>query len=236
MQTYSMNNFYDDDFPDYFLSGGNFHIKSKLMITYPLNYYSARGDLIYVKDLIARGVNVNSLGDMGYTPLHEASENGHCEVVTLLIENKANINAINDFSKKAIDIAREKGFFEIVEIIEKACNDEMSATAYDYCSDERETLPNLIRLGKAADVEVFLKCMGGVNEKEDDDWGMTPLHISAGIGNLEIIKILLNYGANPNLKNLLGYSAIDVAHYSGDVEIINYLYEWTTASGNQFHE
>ena len=46
----------------------------------------------------------------------------------------------------------------------------------------------------------------------DDDDGLTPLHVAAMYGRSEMIRILLQYGANPNILDKDGSTPCDHAH------------------------
>ena len=50
-----------------------------------LHEAAAKGDLDEVKRHLENGANVNAKDKYGWTPLHEASNNGHKEVAELLI-------------------------------------------------------------------------------------------------------------------------------------------------------
>ena len=53
---------------------------------------AAKGNIEAVKYHLAAGVDVNSNGYRGFTPLHYAARNGHKEIVELLIAKGADVN------------------------------------------------------------------------------------------------------------------------------------------------
>jgi len=53
-------------------------------------------DIEAVKLLLAAGININQHGDLGHTPLHEASMCGSLEIVRLLVEHGADLFALTE--------------------------------------------------------------------------------------------------------------------------------------------
>jgi ankyrin repeat protein len=51
-----------------------------------------------VRFLLQHGANVDTSTSFGYTPLHQAAQQGHILVITLLLENKAKPNAVTNVS------------------------------------------------------------------------------------------------------------------------------------------
>lgn len=64
---------------------------------------------------------------------------------------------------------------------------------------------------------------GKVNVNLYDQEGQTALHRSCLEGNLDIVKILIRYGADIRLANKDGWSALHLASYGGHPEIALYL-------------
>lgn len=50
--------------------------------------------LFQVRFLLQNGADVNSDTQIGYTPLHQAAQQGHLHIVNVLIENKADPDAV----------------------------------------------------------------------------------------------------------------------------------------------
>jgi ankyrin repeat protein len=53
--------------------------------------------------------------------------------------------------------------------------------------------------------------------------GVTPLHVAARKGYVEIAKLLLEHGADPNIKDLHGWTPLHDAAYWGNVEVARLL-------------
>lgn len=49
-----------------------------------------------VKFLLANGADVKSTTSIGYTPLHQAAQQGHTHIVNVLLENSAQPNAVTN--------------------------------------------------------------------------------------------------------------------------------------------
>jgi ankyrin repeat protein len=67
-----------------------------------------RGDRRAIELLLNAGLNVNDIGDMGFTPLHYAYMVGFDDIVQMLIEHGADQNIINEFGDKPHQSKRPK--------------------------------------------------------------------------------------------------------------------------------
>lgn len=52
-----------------------------------------------VRFLLNHGADVNAGTNLGYTPLHQAAQQGHTLIITLLLQSKAKPNALTNVSK-----------------------------------------------------------------------------------------------------------------------------------------
>ena len=69
-----------------------------------------------------------------------------------------------------------------------------------------------------------------INLNYIDNEGQTPLHRSCKIGNIDIVKLLLNNGASLNLTNRYGWYPIHIASYFGYTNIVIYLIQQSSSS------
>lgn len=78
-----------------------------------------------VKELINRGIDINSKGESSKTLLHVACERGHRDVVEYLLSAGADIHSLDNLGKSPKDYAIMNGFNKIVSEIERIENKSM---------------------------------------------------------------------------------------------------------------
>lgn len=73
--------------------------------------------------MIEAGASVNVQESYGFTPLHEAAENGHLEIVKVLIKSGADssmgLKKAYQAGSTALDVAREAGRKKVVNYLSK---------------------------------------------------------------------------------------------------------------------
>jgi ankyrin repeat protein len=77
-----------------------------------------RGDIDDVNIMIAAGVDLNSAGDLGDTPLHYAVRKQREDVVMALLEAGAIIDLKNDYDDTPLDIAEIEGNQKIISLLQ----------------------------------------------------------------------------------------------------------------------
>lgn len=74
---------------------------------------AGRGNVAIVKALLDAGANVNARQHGGFTPLHQAAQNGDAELVTLLLSRGARRSLVTDKDLTAFDFAEEGGYHDL---------------------------------------------------------------------------------------------------------------------------
>jgi ankyrin repeat protein len=87
-----------------------------------------------------------------------------------------------------------------------------------------------------------LTCLAKIMSKENfnlnyiDKNGQSPLHMCCAVGNLDMIRILIDNGASINLINRDGFYPIHIASYYGFADIVGYLIDASIKFEAEFTE
>ncbi len=58
---------------------------------------------------------------------------------------------------------------------------------------------------------------------EDRFWRMTPLHLAAQVGQKYVVEFLVNHGADTEIRDSIGRTALDIARKAGHHEVVDFL-------------
>ncbi|XP_022084190.1 notch-regulated ankyrin repeat-containing protein-like [Acanthaster planci] len=99
----------------------------------------------------------------------------------------------------------------------------MSSTSFH--SNQQRNFHEAVRRGDPKELARLLRgsISGAVNVNVFDGEGQTPLHQSVLVGNLELVKLLVQFGADVRLANRDGWNALHIAAYGGHDDIVLYL-------------
>ncbi|XP_050498110.1 ankyrin-1-like [Diabrotica virgifera virgifera] len=170
-----------------------------------------------VASLLDKGLDVNGVDSEGYRPLHEAVKRGYLDIVELLLKRSANVNlSTSRFLTTPLHLAAIFGHLEVVKLLitygaslETKCDIGLPA---DYRSElsyvDRDHASYIIQNAWDFDIQ------GNFT---------TPLTLAADCGNTEVVKLLIERGADVNKSNDDGCNVLHIASGYGDVEIVSLL-------------
>ncbi|CAA9588258.1 MAG: hypothetical protein AVDCRST_MAG88-4357, partial [uncultured Thermomicrobiales bacterium] len=171
---------------------------------------------------------------LGHTALMDAVVYKHGEVVRLLLERGARTAIRNHWHETALDLARRDGLDAIARLIEArdaADDDEIRA----------HTLVPAIKAGDLEQVERLIAAGAAVDARlpmvgsPDDDY--TPLAVAAREGHADIVRALLDAGADPRrVIGLFGGTALHEAAYFGHADVVRAMTEERGRAGAQAPE
>ena len=158
---------------------------------------AGNGDVQMVSLLVSRGADVNGSPFKWGTPLTEAAESSHLSVVRYLLAHSADPNRPGYRGMSALGWAlatQDKSMtMELLRAGASVRGGAKNGTA----------LMAAARWGDISIVRALLARGADINEKEPD-WGETALHFAVEAGHPQVVKYLLDHGADPNWKPELG--------------------------------
>ncbi|HLM23714.1 MAG TPA: ankyrin repeat domain-containing protein, partial [Pyrinomonadaceae bacterium] len=168
--------------------------------------------------LLAKGADVNFSGQWGHTALMEANT---AEKVKLLVGRGAQVNTRDEQGKTALVHAVDRGDVEVVESLLQAgadasVLDQKGATALMYALQEpppynpEETAKLTKRRIEVARLLLLRGKIGDVNTQNED--GETLLMRAVNLAEPELVKALLDHGADVNRNDVLGNTAVILAY------------------------
>lgn len=168
-------------------------------------------DVSEVQSLIKAGVSPNALDPRGNPMLIVAIRDKSIKVTDLLLANPVtNVNLTNKSGENALMLAAFDGELALVKNLvleKKAAVNKPGWAPIHYAATNGHL-----------DITQFLMANGAqVNSLSPSE--TTPLMMSIGSGNDQLIKYLLDNGADLRLRNHEGYTAIDVAQLFGKDDI-----------------
>lgn len=172
--------------------------------------FTRRDDLL--PELIQMGANINFIGPVeGYTPLHLAAFSGCLKCLNWLINRHCNLEVLAN-NCSALHLAVLGNNLEAVKILLWAgCQIHSTVLHFAVRSNAVECIPLL--LSKQVDVNTL------------DSAGVSPLHIAADTGNINIVKMLLEVeNVNVNLLTMdRRNTALHYAAEGGHINVIKLL-------------
>ena len=172
----------------------------------PLHIASYVGNVEIVRVLLDHGADPEAVaeGDMGEKPLHMVSygkyrsQHDGVRVAQLLLEHGADVNTRRDDHWTPLHIASHFGDIEIVRLLlDHGADPEANAEG-----DKGSKPLHQVSYGKYRSQEdgvrvaqLLLEHGADINTRRNDHW--TPLHIASHFWNIDIVRLLLNHGADP---------------------------------------
>ena len=160
-------------------------------------------DVSTVKLLISKGVSSNTVDPKGNPMLILAIRDKSTKVTQLLLKDpNIDVDLSNTYGETPLMIASIEGDLPVVkELIlqNHARVDHIGWTPMHYACSKGQL-----------EVAQFLVANGAVVDSTSLN-GTTPLMMAVQSGNEQLIRFLLDQGADISVRNSMGYSAIDIA-------------------------
>jgi ankyrin repeat protein len=159
-----------------------------------LHFAAREGRLEATRALIAAGADLNLLDEYGSTPLILAVVNGHLDVAGALIEAGADPKIADEWGRTAVFAATDLNTRDVLAFAQPRRDDELTAADIVRMALARGAEPNARLTKRLPDWIV----VGGAHSPIVRP-GTTALLRAAMSGDLEIMRLLLDAGADPRL-------------------------------------
>jgi ankyrin repeat protein len=179
---------------------------------------AARGDLAAMKALLERYPNHGNFRDYDRrTALHVAASEGHVDICKFLVEEKrVRIHRSDRWGGSPLDDAHRHRQEEVVKFLRKH-----GATTGSL--DQTTNLITAAAGGDAEEVRLLLTMNHNLQINAGDYDLRTALHLAAGEGHMETVKLLCAAGANVNVQDRWGGCPLDDAERNRHDDVAQFL-------------
>ena len=178
-----------------------------------------------VELFIEKGAAINQADNKGQTPLIQAAHRGNYEVVKLLLEKGADAGKKTLDGSDALHLASLHQHHEVTDLLSKHMG--ISQPAYKPSAGGRKfTCKDLLRATLKVEMYVMRELLKTVDPDcayYGDGEPRTALVAAARMGNIDLIKLLIEAGANAEYHGKGDESPLIAAANNGHLEVAQYL-------------
>jgi ankyrin repeat protein len=169
-----------------------------------------------VKELLAKGADVNAPQVDGMTALHWAVYNDDAETAGLLVRSRADVNATNRYGVPPLSIACTNGSATLVRLLLDA-----GANANAALPGGETVLMTAARVGNLEAVKALLARGANPNAQERRD--QTALMWAAAEGHATVVRALIEAGSTINATLTSGFTPLFFAVREGHIDVVRVL-------------
>uniref|UniRef100_A0A6I8NHH6 Protein phosphatase 1 regulatory subunit n=1 Tax=Ornithorhynchus anatinus TaxID=9258 RepID=A0A6I8NHH6_ORNAN len=169
-------------------------------------------NLEVVRFLVEQGATVNQADNEGWTPLHVAASCGYTDIAQYLLSHGADIAAVNSDGDLPLDLAE-------ADAMESLLRAEVARRGVDVGAAKRAEEELLLQ-----DTRRWLDG-GAMPDTRHPRTGASALHVAAAKGYIEVMRLLLQAGYDPNVRDRDGWTPLHAAAHWGVEEACRLLVE-----------
>ena len=178
--------------------------------------------LILTKLLVESGADLNVDGDIGFTPLHRAIQHKNIAIIEYLLTIGSDVLPKTSTYNSPLLEAIETDSYQIIKIL----IDHLSATKLLIPSLNKGVCP----LSKTTQDKIISKHKTNLNGAfafitNNDRSEIRPIHLAILMGNLKVVQLLLDSGANVN-DEVTNCNNLGLAVCTGKVTMVKILIDY----------
>ncbi len=194
------------------------------------------GHIDIVRLLIDAGAHVNCANNYDNSALMWAALYGHTEIVRLLLEQGADVNRANNYGDTALIWAARHGHEDIARMLMgHGARMPTEGDLQKFALQVRQALSAIFESNELAyaaargDTKRVVGLLSTLPKAQpltinhQDTHGVTALHWAAAQGYNDIVKLILDLGANINLQNAEGNTPLHLAARNGNLTTVRLL-------------
>lgn len=179
-------------------------------------YYINKRDLEGVSNALLGGCDPDAIDYAGNSALIVAAANKQGLIIQLLLKAGANVNCRDKNMMTPLLFSINRGHMEAVRQLLTGGADR---TVSD--NKHRNCLFHAIYSGKDHIVKFFVTTQN--RNLQEEQWGFTPLHLSANLGHDHLVSLFIEYGCSIYIRDDKGRTAEEVARECRQTKIIKML-------------
>lgn len=186
-------------------------------------FAAERGFLPIVKLLVEHGADVTIPNKFGYTALHASTNGKHLEIVKYLLANGADVGAKDDRGRTPLFFASESNSLALVRLHLEHGSD-LDARDHNLWTP----LYAAVNRGSLKVAEYLIE-QGAQVTSETAEGSRSPLLSASFAGNVDMVKLLLEAGADVNARigsshsHSRGMTALQIAEKQGHQGVVELL-------------
>ncbi|GAB0202118.1 protein phosphatase 1 regulatory subunit 12C-like [Grus japonensis] len=165
-----------------------------------------------VQFLVESGADVNQADNEGWTPLHVAASCGYRHIAQYLLEHGADVAAVTSDGELPLEVAEDEG-------LEAMLRAEVARRGVDVAAAKRAEEERMLR-----DTRRWLDA-GEIRDARHPATGASALHVAAAKGYIEVMRLLLQAGYDPDVRDKDGWTPLHAAAHWGVEEACRLLAE-----------
>lgn len=177
-----------------------------------------------IQNLLNRGFDPNTVNEKGVPALILAAQKKSFNTISVLVKSKnINLNVTSQESENILMLAAIQNQLELAKLLidQGAEVNKPGWTPLHYASTKGHT--DMMRL--------LIESSAYIDAESPN--GTTPLMMAAYYGTPQSVKLLLEEGADPLLKNKLGLSAMDFAMQTSHKDSQDYIQAFVNAANKR---